>query len=894
VTTSIRLLGPVAVLVDGRPVDLGPARQRSLLAILLLAAGHPLGPDELALRLWGEQPPDGARESLRAYVCRLRVALAPTGISLPRRSGGYATDLERDGIELDLDAFRRLASQARRAQADGDDQGAVATFDRALALWTADALGGVASSWLDARRDALAMERHAVVLDHADVALAVGEHVRLVGSLSECAAAEPYDERLAAQLLLALHRSGRTAQALAHYRGLRRRLRDDLGTEPGPALRAVHQRVLDGEPLPNQRVPGDVRAARPATVVPHLLPPVASGFVDRADELEALDRALAAEGGPVTVVLSGAGGIGKTSLAVRWARDRAGHFPDGELFVDLRGFDPERPPLAAETALRVLLLALGADAAALPADLDGLTGRYRSLAASRRLLVVADNARSAEQVRPLVPPGVGSLLVVTSRSRLAGLVGSHAARPVPVRSLDDDSARAMLAARLGAELLSADPESVEAILEHCAGLPLALAVVAARAAVGPRSSLAELAAEIREEDARLDALSAGEPRTDLRATLAVSLAALTSSSSEAFALFGLVPGRTFDVEEAAVLLGSSTVVARRALADLTAHHLVEDAGQGRLRMHDLVRLYAVGLARDHQGSTDARRRLLEHYRSAGAVPQPRVPSVYAAVGDAVDAGLDDLACDLAGMLVDHLGGRGCWSELVRIAETARDAATRLGDPARLTMALLALGRGLIGRDDFAAAADVLARATELADRLGDLRLRAEAQRVSARSAALRGLPGEAVRHDRRGLLLYRHLGDRLGEAIALNAVAWHEAHLGRPSAALRHGRDALAILAGLDAPVDTAATLDTVGFALGLLGREGEARDHYRRALPLCVAQGRVVLGATVMEHLAASCDRSGDGAGAWAAKEQAASMLESTGLLAPGIGGGKGWEGVG
>ncbi len=879
--SAVCLLGPVAVLADGRPVEVGPARQRGVLAILLLCAGRPVTVDDLALRLWGEDPPPGCRESVRAYVCRLRRALLPTGVRIDRRAGGYAADLPKE--DLDLHVFRALVVQARSAQLAGDARRAVAAYDQALGLWPGAALTGVGSEWLDARRDALALERHTVELDHADAALAVGEHARLLPSLVERDAAEPYDERLAGQLLLALHQCGRTTQALDHYRTVRQRLRTDLGTEPGAALRAVHQRVLAGEAAPVSPLPlaAAARAARP--VVPHQLPPAPAGFVERPAVRAALDAAVrTGTEGPGLVVLSGAGGVGKTALAVHWARARAADFPDGELFLDLRGFDPDRDPVTVETALRALVLALGADVAALPLDLDALTGLYRSLARDRRLLVVADNARSAEQVRRLVPPGPRSVLLVTSRSRLTGLVGSHGAHPVLVPTMGEDAARRMLGSRLGPDRMAQDPAAVDALVDHCAGLPLALAIVAARAAVTPDLPLTALATELRQEGSRLDGLSAGESRTDVRATIASSVAVLAPVAAAVFALVGLVPGRGFDREEVAALASVPVEVATAAIGDLVAHHLAEDAGSGRFRMHDLVRLHAVGLAQVAADRAQAKRRLLELYRDAGPPQGDRRPAVFASVADAVEAGWDELACDLAALLVDLLGGRGCWPELVRVATASRDAAVRLGDRRRLTTALLALGRGLIGTGCYGPAATALAEARDLARELGDARLRAEACRASARWAARQGRHEEAIRHDRRGLLLHRRTGDRLGEAVALNAIAWHEAHLGRPAVALGLSRDALALLVALDAPTDTAATLDTVGYALDLLGRHEEARDHYRRSVALCAGLGHVVIGASVLERLAANLERTGHLVQARAARADAAAMLRSTGLLGP------------
>ena len=314
----IRLLGSVEVEVGGQPGKLGPARQRAVLAVLLLAAGHPVQGDELLSRVWGFDSPPAARQALRTYVCRLRQAVRGSGLQVDRASGGYVAVVDPE--RLDLSRFRRLVADARAAGRAGNSDGALAGLTEALGLWPGSALAGVHSPWLADVRTALAEERLCVELDHNELALQRGQHAQLLPTLTAHVAQEPFDERLTGQLMLALQASGRASDALAAYERMRRRLRDELGTEPARALREVHQQVLRAEDGPGSQSAG----TRPRRPVPHQLPPALVGFVNRRFEWRALDLALTgADDGtsPRLAVLTGTGGVGKTTLAVRWARE---------------------------------------------------------------------------------------------------------------------------------------------------------------------------------------------------------------------------------------------------------------------------------------------------------------------------------------------------------------------------------------------------------------------------------------------------------------------------------------------------------------------------------------------------------------------------------------------
>ncbi|HYI55452.1 MAG TPA: BTAD domain-containing putative transcriptional regulator [Microlunatus sp.] len=904
-TASVRILGTVEVGGSGRIIDLGPARQRALLAVLVLHPGRAVGADDVVGRLWGDDPPPAARQTLRSYVCRLRQVLVATGlVRIERRGGGYAAEVAPE--ELDLLVYRRLVREARAVRLDGDLERSLEIYARALGMWTGPALAGVSSPWLDGMRDALGLERHGDEVDHNDIALARGQHLRVLASLTSLAAANPYDERVAGQLMRALHGCGRSTEALARYRSIGRRLRSELGVEPGADLRELHDQVLRGAELvgrqgsptpgaatstapPGRSVPrssreratvphASVAAARDA---PHQLPVAPRGFTGRTAELAALDAILdASAGDPCRLaVVSGPGGVGKTAIVVRWAWDRLGAFPDGELYVDLRGFDPDRAPLPPETALHSLVLALGAHPAAVPEGLVALTGLYRSLAADRQILVVADDARCSDQVRPLLPPGPGSALIATSRSRLVGLVGSENARPIPVTTMEPEEARNLLVSRLGAARVASEPPSVDALVRHCAGLPLALTIVAAQAVVDPGLSLDELSASLGSDGDRLEALSHDDAGADLRTVFATSVSAVATDAARCFALLGLATGRSVALDEIAALTALPRVRTAAIAKELLAYHLLEPDVPGRYRMHDLVRLHAVDLARLHPESPVARLRLLEHYRDAGPTDRAGTPAVLAALDDAVSLGLDELVCDLSTCVDSYLRTHGCWIELVRVHECARAAASRLGDLVRLARAQIGLGRGLIGRRDFSTAAAALVSARHVAERSGDLHVQAAAQRASARWAAQQGRHEEALRHDEAVLDLAHRSGDRHTEGVARNAIGWHQMHLGQPAHGLLSCRTALAIIEEEDDPAELAATLDSIGFGLDLLGRHVEAQQHYLRSAAVAELHHHLVQRAETLQRLAASCLRSGLTSQAAEAAETAADLLRQCGF---------------
>lgn len=547
-------------------MDLGAPRQRCVLAALAVDAGKVVPVDRLVGRVWGADAAPRARTTLHSYVSRLRrVVAAIGGLAIEHRSGGYVLT----GDAIDLLRFHDLRTRARAGDAAG-------LLTEALALWRAEALTGLDGEWAREERDRLEQERLAASLELVDARLEAGEGGELVAELSARAACHPLNERVARQFLLALHRSGRSIDALEHYRHTRERLRAELGTGPSSALRELHQRILVADPLLVTPV---------VPVVPRQLPPEPTTFVGRQEELGRLDAATA-----VVSAIVGTGGIGKTSLALRWAHRNAGLFADGQLFIDLRGFSPAEEPMDVGEALGGLLHALAVEPGRIPADTQARSALFRSLVAGRRMLLVLDNAASTDQVVPLLPGTELCRVVVTSRNRLPGLITRYEADHLVLTELGDAESRALLTARLGAGRLEAEPLAAAQVIAMCGGFPLALNIVVAHAQIRRGLPLATLAAELR--DAVIDVLDSEEPSASLPAVLSWSLHALNALQREAFAMLGTAPGPDIGVAAVAGLLGVAPAEARQVLRALEEASLLCQEVPGRWRMHGLVRAYA--------------------------------------------------------------------------------------------------------------------------------------------------------------------------------------------------------------------------------------------------------------------------------------------------------------
>ncbi|XVS65609.1 BTAD domain-containing putative transcriptional regulator [Actinosynnema sp. CA-299493] len=839
------LLGGVRAQVGGHDLDIGHTRWRSVLAALLLETGRPVTAARLVDRVWGDQPPLRAKETLYGYVSKLRSA----GIDIRRRPGGYVLETDR----VDLVEFRALAERAR---AETDAGRAVELYDRALRLWRGDAVDGLDSPWFAQVRDSLRAERAAVELDRNDVALSLGHHAALLPALRDATEADPLDERLAGQLMLALHRSGRSSEALQHYDALRRVLADELGTDPGPPLQDLYLGLLG-------HAPADRPAPTTTRAVPRQLPAPQRWFTGREKEIADLAEPSATV---VITAIGGAGGIGKTALALHWAHQHVDDFPDGQLYVNLRGFDPVGDPVTPQNALRGFLEALGVDDP--PADLDAKAALYRSLVADKRVLVVLDNARDTTQVTPLLPGGARCTVLITSRLQLLGLLTAHGARSVALDVLDEHESRAFLVSRLGAERVEAEPDVTRELLALCGGLPLALSIIAARAVTQPDLPLAALTEELK--DQRLDALD--DLSADLRTVFACSLRVLSPEAAELFGLIGLTSAPDLSLRAITALTGRART--RRLLRELEAAHLVQQHRLGRYRMHDLVRLYAAEVAPPH---ADANLRAFIGYFAATAhhgdrLIEPHRPPITAPPGDAaplsdVTAAMDwfdaehesllaaqrlavdhrrhDVAWHLAWALTNYHLRRGHAADDV-VWRLALDAADALGDRFKQVTAHKFLGMALtdFGRHD--EGDHHLRQALELVE---DDYGKASAHRAMAWAMERRGDVAGALEHARAQLERFRALGIPVRIAEALNDVGYRMARLGDHAGAEAHCREALALNEELGHVEGEAATSDSLGYIAHHHGRDADAVEHYRHALRLYRQLDNSYEEASVLRH---------------------------------------------
>ncbi|RSM41186.1 AfsR/SARP family transcriptional regulator [Amycolatopsis balhimycina DSM 5908] len=563
-----------------------------------------------------------------------------------------------DDASLDLMAARKLGARARVLAGQGDSAGAVTSYVQALDLWQGRCCAGLESA-ARANSAFAAVDREAAVMtcDAADAALRARQARMVLPALWKAVGRDPLDEALHARLLLCLAENGRQAEALTTYDVLRRRLAEELGIDPGAELVSAHQRVLRQQSSSRPSSP-DARSEEHTTggpaapaVRPAQLPPDLPFFAGRRHELALLDELLTGhdEHATVTVAVDGMPGVGKSTLAVRWAHQAAEHFPDGQLFLDLRGFTADEAPVSQADALRSLLSGLGVPSHAVPADIDARIGLYRTMLAGRRVLVVLDNARDARQAAALLPAAPGCAGIVTSRTKLTGLV-VQGARMMTVELPTLQEARQSLRARLGAARVDAEPSAVETIIACCGRLPLAMAVAGARAQGSPRFSLTSIADELRAGWDELDAIVADDPRSNVRRVFSWSYQALRPEAGRLFRLLSLHNGTDISTAAAASLAGLQIRQTRESLGELTRGHLLVERFPGRFGCHDLIRAYAAALADEVEPAAEraaAVARLISHYQhtaylarqwlspelTAGSPPAPHDGVAVAAIPD---------------------------------------------------------------------------------------------------------------------------------------------------------------------------------------------------------------------------------------------------------------------
>ncbi len=922
------VLGPLAVHRDGQPVELPAAMLRRLLAVLLSRANQPISADRLADTLWDGSPPATARKTLQVYVHRLRTALGDPA-RVAHGPGGYR--ITATAAELDSLALAELLGQARAARRAGDDPAAADLFARALRLWRAEPYADLPADALLAEEVQRLSEEHLRGREESlGLRLDLGGHAEAGAELAALAAAHPYRESLLALLMLALYRAGRRADALEVFRAARARLTDELGIDAGAALRRLHAAVLrDDARLEGVRVsemytltdPGGEAAGAPPRTVPAQLPADTPVFSGRAAELRRLAELLpdAQTTGLTTVVISaisGTAGVGKTTLAVRWAHQIADRFPDGQLYLNLRGYDSVDTAMGTAEAVRGFLDALAVPPQRMPTTLDGQLGLYRSLLAGKRMLVVLDNVRDAEHVRPLLPGSPGCLVLVTSRQQLPALVVTEGARPLTLGLLDAAEARELLGRRIGAHRLDAEPDAVDEIVRVCGGLALALAVVAAKAATTPDVALGDLAAQLHAGQEGLDALTGWDAATNVRAVFACSYRALPDPAARLFRLLGLHTGPDLTPAAAASLAAIPVGQARAALDTLAQAHLVTEVPTGRFGLHDLLKTYAAELAAAEESRTDrdaARRRLLDHYLhttfaaarllsphrdtitlapiAPGALVEPVAdhaaalawftaehPVLLACIRQAGAGGVGGYVGRIAWTVETFLDYQGRWHDLTEIHRYGLADARQAGDHVAQAVARRGLALALTRQSRLDEAHAHYEHALRLYGAVGDQHGQAHVHRGIGWALEREGRWREALGHAEQALELFRAAGHRYGEARALNAAGWDHAQLGEYRHALTRCGEALAILEELGDRNGQAASWDSLGKAHDRLGAHDEADRCFRQALELVRQSGDRFNEAGVLDHIGDSRLAAGDPEQAWQAWQQAVDILDALG----------------
>jgi DNA-binding SARP family transcriptional activator/Tfp pilus assembly protein PilF len=874
----VRVLGPVEAWQGDQELDLGGPQRQALLGLLAMRSNRVVSRSELIDGIWGQDPPSSAVNALHVHLTRLRRTLEPDRASrapgqvLLTAGPGYSLQLQPG--QLDADVFGRHLDTARAARAEGDLGAAEQSLDAALRLCRAAPLLGLPGSWAEIERLRLSEVRLAAIEERAEIMLMLGRATEVAAELTALVREHPLREKLRGLLMLALYRCGRQADALAEFADGRSVLVEELGIEPGPELRRLQEQMLAADAtldLPAAATPATDRST------PAQLPADVNAFTGRAAELAALDGIGAAmseqgAGSPPAVVISGTAGVGKTALAVHWARRVSGEFPDGQLYVNLRGYDPRQPATAAD-ALAGFLRALGMTGEDIPQELDERAAAYRTLLEGRRILVVLDNAGTAEQVRPLLPGSPSSLVLVTSRDSLAGLVARHGARRLELDALPPPDASALLRALIG-DRARAEPSAVATLARQCARLPLALRVAAELAAASPAMTVGQLAAELA-DDRRLDLLDVGgDPGSAVRTVLSWSYRHLAAEPARTFRLLGLNPGPDLDAYAAAALTGTSYAQVRRLLELLVRVHLSHRTGAGRYSMHDLLRAYAADLAAAEDPGAERQAgltRLFDYYVGAAAaamdalVPaerhiRPRVGGsaksapplsdpgaarawldseremLVAVTTHAEAHGWPGHATALAGTLYRYLETGGHFPDAITIHSAARRAASRTRDRAAEATAHTNLGLVDWRQGRYRQAAGHHRKAMRISREIGDRHGEAAALNNLGIVYERQGRLEQAAHRYRQAAALSAELGDRTGEARSLANLGGIDCMRGRYERALRHLRRSLVIFREISDHQGESAALAGLGVVNGHQGRYEQAAQDYRQAL--AVASG--------------------------------------------------------
>jgi DNA-binding SARP family transcriptional activator len=821
---EFRVLGPIELWSAGQQCDLGSIRARCVLGILMLTPRTIVPTDALIDRVWDTEPPPKARENLSVYITRLRAALRQAlgdNVRLAGRDRGYELDVDPDVI--DLHQFRRLRRQADGLAVNGDPDNAAALLREADLLWRGQPFAGIRGDWVARMRGSLEEERRAALLKRVECELELGRHADLVGELHHLLAQYPLDEAFIAHRMTALYGSGRAGEALSLYRDTRSQLVDEQGTEPGPALAELHQRILSQDPGLATGVTGPSRPLS-RTSPPDTLPPETAEFVGRWEEL----RLLTGEpgSGPQIRVIEGKGGVGKTALAVHAARAAAAQYPDGAFYLNFHTHDPGPPSLDAAEALARLLGMLTAPATRIPDTAGERAALLRAQLSRRRAIVILDDAAGADQIQPLLPTSGQSLILITTRRKLPGLAGAHALTLDALPMADAIT----LFRRVAGPDRAYDEAEAELAVQLCGRLPLAIQLAAGPVAHDHLPRLADLVEELAQSPALAAGPEAASPQ--VLSASDVSYRSLEPGHQRFFRRLGMNPCASISPGAAAALGGGTLAEAQQGLAALLDHHLLAQAPGGQFRLHDLIHEYAALRAEQEDSGAERRRavsRLLDYYLhtadQADRVLHPfrrRMPVPVSHRPEADGALVTPLTPDVAVAWLDaewrnillaaHYAGRHEWkqkcADLIHVVGGFL-AVRAYWDEARAahTLAMQA-GRDLVDPARFARAA---------------LEFSEVSLQTGGHEAAL-PLAEEALE-------IYRSLGDRDGEADALDQVGMAHQRAGRSRESLAYFREAQALYGGTADSRGVANTLSHAGIACWQLGQYDEAMDNIDAAL---------------------------------------------------------------
>ncbi|WP_017585939.1 AfsR/SARP family transcriptional regulator [Nocardiopsis ganjiahuensis] len=881
---TFRVLGPLEVRGPVGLIRVPSGRQQTVLSALLLDLNRVVATDHLVDTLWAHQPPETVRTQVQICVSRIRGLLQPTGVTIETRPPGYLLAAEADTV--DAHVFRARVREATDLIQEGCQEEAAAVLRSSVSLWRGPAFSGITAEGLRVRATHLDEERMAAIESYLGIELTLGRHNHLIGEINTLVQEHPLREGLRAQLMLALYRSGRQADALEAYRSGRELLIDELGLEPGTDLRELEQRILAGDESLRVAPPSvalgnaggasrqaEPPAPAPAAVAPFQLPTDTADFVGRTEVTRAAERTLVEDRGRVgVVVLVGRPGVGKSSTAVHIAH-RLGpeHFPDGQLYCDMRAIRDN--PLTPADALGRFLRALGVPGQAIPDDTDERAAMYRGLLATRRVLVVLDDAATETQVLPLVPAGPGCGVVITSRSNLTGVPGASL---VQMETLSGDSSLKLLERVLGEERVAAEPDAARALVRAVGRLPLALRIVSARLAARRHWSIASMVERLADESHRLDELAHGD--MTVRASLSMTFDGLEDQGARAFGLLGMVDGPTIPVWSAAALLDDGRPFPSDIVEPLVDAHLLDIVGSGLnaepvYRFHDLVRDYSRERLLQAEGDTSRRQALQrlmggwlalldaanrglvggDYLLVRGDSPRWNPPRSYVervtadpyawleaeranllhTVSQAVDEGLDQHSWELTVGVSMFLMRRGYMTDIADLYDRVEPLVRRGGD--RLGAAAIAthLASLLKSRYDDSTRRAQLEWALGEYVELGEVRGEASARMHLAFADHLAGDHDTALRGCEKALKGFSSLGDLAGQRRGLMLSGYLRMRAGDVDEGRRELAEALSLAKECGDVRAQAQVLEQAAQADTLLGDLDRAEERLNTALDL-------------------------------------------------------------